>query len=124
MVRVGLLGLAIAALAVGLIVVGKDPDSVEALATTVVPAEMERAQMAFSGPVTLGPPALGEVSFERTEDSEYVVADGETLSEIANRFDLSYEILASYNELANPDTLVPGQRILIPSVDIIANLSN
>ncbi|MCK4516843.1 MAG: LysM peptidoglycan-binding domain-containing protein, partial [Spirochaetaceae bacterium] len=49
-------------------------------------------------------------------------AEGETLSEIANRFDLSYEILASYNELADPDTLLPGQRILVPSIDAIADL--
>jgi LysM domain len=122
-VRVSMLGLVIAALVVGLVMVGTDPSAVEALATTVVPDEMERAQMAFTGPMTVDPTELGEVFFERTEDSEYVVADGETLSEIANRFDLSYGILAGYNELANPDTLQPGQRILIPSVDTIADLS-
>ena len=122
-VRVSALGLAIAALVIGLVIVGTDASAVEALATSVVPDDMERAEMAFAGPMAVDPPPLGEVFFERTEDSEYIVADGETLSEIAHRFDLSYEMLAGYNELANPDTLVPGQRILVPSVDTIADLS-
>ena len=122
-VRIGALGLVVAGLATGLVIIGNDAGAAEALATTVVSEDLERSVMTFTGPMAGDLSGLGEVAFERTEDSEYIVAEGETLSEIASRFDLSYEILASYNELADPDTLLPGQRILVPSIDAIADLS-
>ena len=121
-VRIGALGLVIAGLATGLVIIGNDAATVQVLATTVVSDDLERAGMTLTGPIAGDLSGLGEVAFERTEDSEYIVAEGETLSEIANRFDLSYEQLAIYNELADPDTLSPGQRILVPSIDAIADL--
>lgn len=121
-VRIGALGLVIAGLGAGLVIIGNDAATTQALATTVVPEDVARAGMTFTGPIAGDLSGLGEVGFERTEDSEYIVAEGETLSEIAGLFDLSYEILASYNELADPDTLSPGQRILVPSIDTIADL--
>lgn len=122
-IRIGALGLVIAGLATGLVIIGNDSGAAEALATTVVSDDLERSAMTFTGPMVGDLSGLGEVAFERTEDSEYIVAEGETLSEIANRFDLSYEQLATYNELADPDTLSPGQRILVPSIDAIVDLS-
>ena len=122
-VRVCVLGVALAALILGLVLVVQDGTAAEALATPVVSDDLERAEMTLTGPMMVDPATLGEVSFERTEDTEYIVADGETLSEIANRFDLSYEMLAAYNELTNPHAVVPGQRIVIPSVDTIADLA-
>ena len=122
-IRIGALGLVVAGLATGLVIIGNDAAAAQALATTVVSDDLERAGMTLTGPIASDLSGLGEVAFERTEDSEYIVVEGETLSEIADRFDLSYEILASYNELADPDTLSPGQRILVPSIDAIADLS-
>ncbi len=122
-VRIGALGLAIAGLATGLVIITNDAAAAKVLGTTVVSDDIERAGMTFTGPMAGDFSGLGEVAFERTEDSEYIVAEGETLSEIANRYDLSFELLASYNELADPNTLVPGQRILVPSTDAIADLS-
>lgn len=123
MVRIGALGLVIAGLATGLVIITNDAAAAQALATTVVSDDMERAGMTLIGPIAGDFLGLGEVAFERSEESEYIVAEGETLSGIAYRFDLSLELLASYNEIASPDTLVPGQRILIPSIDTIADLS-
>ena len=65
------------------------------------------------------PLVSGVVEFERNEDTDYVVAPGDTLSGIADRFDLKYDILAQYNGITDPDSLVPGQRLLIPSEDLV-----
>lgn len=56
----------------------------------------------------------GLVDFELTEDVEYIIGEGETLSEIATRFEISYRELAAYNGLTNPDAITAGQRITIP----------
>jgi len=122
LVRLGALGLAIAGLATGLVIIGNDAGAADVLATTVVSDELERSAMTFTGPMAGDLSGLGEVAFERTEDSEYIVADGETLSEIAHYFDMTYEQLAAYNEITDPNALVPGQRILVPSIDAIVDL--
>jgi nucleoid-associated protein YgaU len=56
-----------------------------------------------------------EVVFDMTDDLEYLVQEGETLSEIATRFDVSTQFLAEYNSLTNADLLKQGQTIIIPS---------
>ena len=47
---------------------------------------------------------------------EYEVLPGDTLSQIAVRFDTSLEELRDANQLANLDLIVPGQRLKIPGV--------
>jgi len=54
------------------------------------------------------------VEFERTDDIEYIVAEGETLSEIARRFEIDYETLAGFNDLTNPNAIAAGQVIVVP----------
>jgi len=49
------------------------------------------------------------------EDGVYVVASGDTLYGIAQRFNTSVERLAALNVLENPNILVVGQRLLIPA---------
>lgn len=61
--------------------------------------------------------ASGVVRLELTEDVEHFVADGETLSGIATVYDVDSATLAEYNDLADPDTVVSGQRIVIPGPD-------
>jgi hypothetical protein len=56
----------------------------------------------------------GLVEFERTDDVEYIVAEGETLSEIASRFEIDYETLARYNDLSDPHSISADQLIVIP----------
>jgi len=65
---------------------------------------------------------LPQVEFERNEDMDYIVAPGDTLSDIAHKFDLDSDVLADYNDLANPNALVPGQRLLIPGLDLLSDL--
>jgi LysM repeat protein len=44
---------------------------------------------------------------------EYVVQSGDTLSEIAERYDVSVDVLVAQNEGLNPDRIREGQRIRI-----------
>ncbi len=45
----------------------------------------------------------------------YVVKKGDTLSEIASKYNTTYQALASYNDISDPDKIYPGQIIKIPS---------
>lgn len=51
----------------------------------------------------------------RTEEEEYVVQSGDTLGRIARAFNVSLEAIIAANELANPDLLSVGQRLIIPA---------
>ena len=55
-----------------------------------------------------------EVVFDMTDDLDYIVQQGETLSEIATRNSLSTQLLAEYNGLSNADLLIEGQVIVVP----------
>jgi LysM repeat protein len=50
-------------------------------------------------------------------DSDYTVADGDTLSEIAERFGMSVEALAETNGIVDPDFILSGEVLLIPRPD-------
>jgi surface antigen len=47
-------------------------------------------------------------------DQAYTVASGDTLGGIAARYNTSWRQLASYNHLADPSLIYPGQTICIP----------
>jgi lipoprotein-anchoring transpeptidase ErfK/SrfK len=49
------------------------------------------------------------------ERVEYVVQPGEYLSQIANKFGVSWPALAEVNNITNPDTVYAGMTILIPN---------
>ncbi|MDR1970886.1 MAG: LysM peptidoglycan-binding domain-containing protein [Treponema sp.] len=53
----------------------------------------------------------------REQDIEYRVRPGETLSEIAYDHNLSYELLAWYNNISNANRIRVGTIIIIPSWD-------
>lgn len=140
-VRIAVLVAAIGALVAGLVMVGLDSSAADSLAADVVADDVQRAAVAppQAGGASDGLPGEGEeaaeartpgagtaqmralppVGFERTEDYEYVVAEGDTLSGIAADFDLTFRLLADYNDLDDADELVPGQRIIIPGDDIL-----
>ena len=44
----------------------------------------------------------------------HIVAEGETLSEIADLYEIPWEELADFNEITDPRTLQVGQELLIP----------
>lgn len=49
----------------------------------------------------------------------HVVMQGETLWQIANRYNVAMSEIAAVNELPNPDRLVIGQALVIPSEDLL-----
>lgn len=63
----------------------------------------------LKGPVTT--PSGGS---EPSHVITYVVRAGDTLSGIASSYGMSYQTLASYNGIRNPNLIYPGQQIRIP----------
>ena len=51
---------------------------------------------------------------QQPEDEIYVVKSGDTLSSIAKKYNTTYQKLAEYNNIANPDRIYVGQKIRIP----------
>ena len=93
-----------------------------AVALVVLVPRLEAEAEAAVGPgasllaSATGLPSLGSglVEFERTEDVDYIVVEGETLSEIARKFRIDYETLARFNGLRDPNSIIAGQQIVIP----------
>lgn len=52
------------------------------------------------------------------DDTLYTVVSGDTLSGIASRYGTTYQELAKYNGIANPDLIFPGQVIRIPKGEV------
>ena len=52
------------------------------------------------------------------EDIIYIVKPGDTLSEIAEKYGTTYQMLAAYNNITNPNLIFPGQVIRIPNGEI------
>ena len=57
----------------------------------------------------------GLVKKNVTAEVVYVVKKGDTLASIARRYGTTYEVLAEYNNIANPNKISVGQGIAIPS---------
>lgn len=47
-------------------------------------------------------------------ETVYVVVSGDTLSKIANKYGTTYQKLAQYNNIVNPNVIYVGQKIRIP----------
>ena len=50
--------------------------------------------------------------------SAYIVKEGDTLSAIARIYNTTYQVLAEYNGISNPDLIYPGQVINIPQTNV------
>ena len=50
-----------------------------------------------------------------SSDTIYTVVKGDTLSEIATKYGTTYQKLAEYNGISNPNVITVGQQIKIPS---------
>ena len=53
------------------------------------------------------------VSGQKPSDIVYVVKSGDTLGAIANRYGTTYQKIAADNNIANPNIIFPGQKIVI-----------
>ena len=49
-----------------------------------------------------------------TNETTYIVEKGDTLSQIASKYRTTYQKLAEYNNIENPNLIYPGQVIKIP----------
>ena len=52
-----------------------------------------------------------------TEEIIYVVKAGDTLSSIAAKYGTTYQVLAEYNNISNPNLIHVGQKIKIPNTE-------
>ncbi|MCF6525088.1 LysM domain-containing protein [Streptomyces sp. JJ36] len=50
---------------------------------------------------------------EAPQDTYYTVQEGDNLTVIARRFGTTVEQLVKWNNIANPDLIHPGQRLLV-----------
>ena len=65
------------------------------------------------------PPAASTNPQPETSTSSevvYIVKAGDTLSGIAKKYGTTYQVLASYNGIANPNVIRVGQKIRIPGI--------
>lgn len=69
-------------------------------------------------------PAIGDVHYEKvdplptpTNETTYIVVKGDTLSGIAKRYGTTYQKLAEYNGIKNPNIIHIGQKIIIPGTN-------
>jgi surface antigen len=81
---------------------------------------------ASSPPLTVTPQILGQIlgveaSKIGKEVSEYLVEPGDTLSSIANKFNISFKTLIWANQLKD-SSIKPGQKLLILPVDGVIHL--
>ncbi len=116
---------AIAALVVTPILVGWVPN--EPLSALRGPTELDSPYPAYAMEVwpfrlpQLGPPA--DVEGPLTERiTQYSVAPGDTLQELAQRFGISTDTLVWANALSDPDRLSPGQELTVLPVSGVVHV--
>ena len=52
-------------------------------------------------------------------ETVYTVVRGDTLSGIAKKYNTTYQKLAKYNNISNPNLIIVGQKIKIPSTNTV-----
>lgn len=70
----------------------------------------------------VGEKTIEKLNHLRASIVSYTVQQGDNLTKLANRYDTTVTNISSYNGLQNPDRLLPGQVLYIPT-DSIAILS-
>ncbi len=102
---------------------GSDSPPVQEPSTAVSPDESPRTQGSQDLPPTWTPSvqqrdestvAPGEVAPDSTQQAGYVVQAGDTLAEIASRFNVSIDELARVNGIEDFDHIEVGQVLVIP----------
>lgn len=59
-------------------------------------------------------PQKKTITKSEKSDIIYTVKSGDTLSDIANNYDTTYQKLTEYNDIKNPNFIIVGQKIKIP----------
>ena len=71
-----------------------------------------------AAPKPKAPEAKAAPKRDKDDDEDYrvyTVKSGDTLSEIGERFGVSYQKIAKLNHIENPDLIYPGQKFKIPN---------
>lgn len=90
---------------------------------TEIESETELFEAKIVDEITVVPdePSIEEASEEKEEEQEsveHVVDSGESLTKIAKEYDTDWQrIFAKNTELANPDLLEVGEKLIIPEAD-------
>jgi LysM repeat protein len=95
------------------------PQPTEVTATDAAPTEAaatEAAPTATKAPTSAEPTATTAPA-EAGTPATHTVQEGENLFRIALKYGLSYQTVAAYNGITNPNIIIPGQQIKIPSTD-------
>jgi LysM repeat protein len=101
----------------------QNPDNSYASSVVVLPPEEEQEWAVLSTYTAPGDPiGAGTQIEDRAVDIEYHIRPGETLSEIAYTYRISYEALAYYNKITNANRIRVGTVIRIPSTENIKSL--
>lgn len=79
----------------------------------LLPQDTAAATGQTSAQIAASAPASNAAS--RSNDDSYSVRRGDTLSSIANRFDVSELSLLQANNIDHPDLIYPGQKLQLPS---------
>ena len=67
---------------------------------------------------TANVPASTPVTNTTSDDTVYVVQAGDSLSKIATKYNTTYQKLAEYNNISNPNVIRVGQKIKIPGTQV------
>ncbi|MDJ0755566.1 MAG: LysM peptidoglycan-binding domain-containing protein [Ardenticatenaceae bacterium] len=86
--------------------------------TAAEPATGEGGEQPAEGQPA-GQETAGEESVETRQTQTYIVQSGDTLGQIAQRFDVSIEDIAAASNLLSVDTLDVGQELIIPGDDYV-----
>ena len=78
---------------------------------------------AVVGPAGATPAGATPVNPAAAGGTAYVVEDGDTLSGIASKFGISTRSLAAANGISDPNTLKPGQQLLIPAPPVTVSVT-
>ena len=68
-------------------------------------------------------PEVEEEKEEQTGEVIYVVKKGDTLSGIASKYGTTYQKLAEYNNIENPNLIYVGQKIVIPTTSSSSSIT-
>jgi hypothetical protein len=101
----------------------QNPANSYASSVVVLPPEEEQEWAVLSAYTAPGNPiGAGTQVEDRAVDMEYHIRPGETLSEIAYTYRISYEALAYYNKITNANRIRVGTVIRIPSLENVKTL--
>ncbi len=80
--------------------------------SSLLPMVRRSSEAVIPSPTADAPRDLPEI---RTKDEEYVVQSGDSLDQIASRYNVTVQMLLSANQIYNPDWIEVGQPLDIPA---------